>query len=631
MHRRHFLQSTSATLAFAGAGSLAIIVVRTVEINAAAPCLVRGNQIVGWLSAGKKSATPAGEEGKRIETRPARPTVDMPLPTPGMGWSTFNFFVAQHNDKLLRQMADSFVASGLRDAGYTFLRIDGGWWGDDGNRRWYYWTEAGKYAGGGEYRPGDPHVDSKNYPGGLKPLADYLHRKELKLGFYLAPELSTGISDNYPGNKDRKAQPPVKGGELIEQHAQWVADNGIDHLFYDGYDWNEGKGTDPYTRMFSALRKQAKRVGRPIAFSINSGWKARPREWADEWRTSPDINGQWSSILENLATLTEPKPAGKGRWNNPDYLMAGFCGDEEAKSQMSLWCVAGAPLYLSYDFRVMNDWERYVLLNTEAIAVDQDADGRPGKRHRADGTVQVWARPLADGSKAVALLNASDKLLTVTVRWYELGLPPGPVQVRDLWAHKDLGRFEREYSVKNLPPRGCAFLKVVASDKPLPEPKATWAPRPEKKPDFKPLPTKGWRLRTDMSRRDDPLSNLIDGDPKTGFWSWAEPGKRLEFDLGKPIQFDRLVIDHKGVGANTWSYKVYAPRSTFTLEVSQDGKTFGKVAEDSFGPAYTIVSFKPLTARCVRLVLGEVERTSAYGDRVWGAKDIYLFDTQNRP
>src|SRR5581483_10897095 len=233
--------------------------------------------------------------------------------------------------------------------------------------------------------PGDPHVDPKNYPGGIKPLADYLHKKGLKLGFYLAPELSTGNSDNHPGNKDGKEQPAVKGLELVDQHAKWVADNGLDHLFYDGYDWGEGKGTEPYTRMFSDLRGEAKRVGRPIAFSINSGWKARPRAWADEWRTSPDINGQWSSILENLATLTEPKPAGKGRWNNPDYLMAGFCGDEEAKSQMSLWCVAGAPLYLSYDFRVMNDWERYVLLNTEAIAVDQDADGRPGKRHRADG------------------------------------------------------------------------------------------------------------------------------------------------------------------------------------------------------------------------------------------------------
>jgi alpha-galactosidase len=557
----------------------------------------------------------------------ARPTVDTPLPTPGMGWTTFNFFVARHGDKLMRQMGDAFVASGLRDAGYTILRIDGGWWGDDGNRRWYYWTTAGKYAGGPGYRPGDPHVDPKNYPGGIKPLADHLHRKGLKLDFYLAPELSTGSSDNYPGNKVRKEQPPVKGLRLVDQHARWVADNGIDHVFYDGYDWSRGKGIEPYTRMFTGLRKEAKRVKRPIVFSINSGWHARPREWADEWRTSPDINGQWKSILENLATVADPKPAGKGRWNNPDCLMVGFCGDEEARSQMSLWCVAGAPLYVSSDFRVMNAWERYVLLNTEAIAVDQDPAGTPGRRVRWDGSAQVWARSLADGSKAVVLLNAGDRPLSVRVRWAELGLKPGPVQVRDLWAHKDLGMLKGEYTAKDLPPRGCAFLKVAAGEKPLPEPKPTWAPHPGKRPDFRPLPTKGWTLRTDLGRKDDPPGNLADSDPKTGFWSGAEPGKRIELDLGKVVRLDRLVIDHKGVGPNPWPYKVYARRSTFTLEVSEDGKTFRKVAADSFGPAYTIVTFKPRKARHVRLVLDQVERMSAYGDRVWGAKDIYLFDT----
>ena len=78
------------------------------------------------------------------QTRAGTASIDNPLPTPGMGWSTYNFFGARHNDKLMRQIGDAFVASGLRDAGYTILRIDGGWWGEDGDRRWYYWTEPGK-------------------------------------------------------------------------------------------------------------------------------------------------------------------------------------------------------------------------------------------------------------------------------------------------------------------------------------------------------------------------------------------------------------------------------------------------------------------------------------------------------
>jgi hypothetical protein len=64
------------------------------------------------------------------------------------------------------------------------------------------------------------------------------------------------------------------------------------------------------------------------------------------------------------------------------------------------------------------------------------------------------------------------------------------------------------------------------------------------------------------------------------------------------------------------------------LEVSRDGKSFRTVAKGSFGPAYTLITLKPLTARHIRLVLDEVERTSAYGNSVWGAKDFYLFDTR---
>ena len=169
------------------------------------------------------------------------------------------------------------------------------------------------------------------------------------------------------------------------------------------------------------------------------------------------------------------------------------------------------------------------------------------RRLRTDGAAQVWARPLADGSKAVVLLNAGDEPLTVTVRWDELGLPPGPVQVRDLWEHKNLGAVEKGYAAKDLPPHGCAFLKVAAGDGPSPEPKETWAPHPGKRPDYKPLPADGWTFRTDLPRKDDPLTNLADGDPKTGYWSGAESDKTIELDLGKPTRFDRIVIDHTGV------------------------------------------------------------------------------------
>ena len=84
-----------------------------------------------------------GHAGEALKD--TRATLDTPLPRPGMGWTTYNFFGPRHDDRLMKDMGKAFVDSGLRDAGYTILRIDGGWWGDDGNRREWYWTEDGKY------------------------------------------------------------------------------------------------------------------------------------------------------------------------------------------------------------------------------------------------------------------------------------------------------------------------------------------------------------------------------------------------------------------------------------------------------------------------------------------------------
>jgi alpha-galactosidase len=40
--------------------------------------------------------------------------------TPPMGWNSWNFFHDKVDDKAVRAAADSLVASGIRDAGYTF-------------------------------------------------------------------------------------------------------------------------------------------------------------------------------------------------------------------------------------------------------------------------------------------------------------------------------------------------------------------------------------------------------------------------------------------------------------------------------------------------------------------------------
>ena len=58
--------------------------------------------------------------------------------------------------------------------------------------------------------------------------------------------------------------------------------------------------------------------------------------------------------------------------------------------------------------------------------------------------LEVWARPLADGSLAVGLFNRTRGEVTVTVNWSDLGLS-GPQPVRDLWLRQNQRRCQDDF------------------------------------------------------------------------------------------------------------------------------------------------------------------------------------------
>ena len=85
--------------------------------------------------------------------------------TPPMGWNSWNTFGCKVDERLIRQMADAMVASGMKEAGYEYINIDDCWHG-------------------GRDADGFIHADPKAFPSGMKALADYVHGKGLKLGIY---------------------------------------------------------------------------------------------------------------------------------------------------------------------------------------------------------------------------------------------------------------------------------------------------------------------------------------------------------------------------------------------------------------------------------------------------------------
>jgi alpha-galactosidase len=99
-----------------------------------------------------------------------------------------------------------------------------------------------------------------------------------------------------------------------------------------------------------------------------------------------------------------------------------------------------------------------MLTNSEVIAVDQDAKGIQGHRIWDEGPLEIWTKPLADGSNAVGLFNRGESELNITLHFKTLGIN-GQAKVRDLWQHRDLGVAQDSYTA-SVPKHGVILLKI---------------------------------------------------------------------------------------------------------------------------------------------------------------------------
>ena len=166
------------------------------------------------------------------------------------------------------------------------------------------------------------------------------------------------------------------------------------------------------------------------------------------------------------------KFAGPGGWNDPDYLLLGYLSNwqgqtapspltpNEQYTHVSLWCLVAAPLIFSGDITRLDDFTLNLLTNDEVIDVDQDPLGKPGRRMAMDGDLEVWAKDMEDGSKAVGLFNRGEDATTVTAKWSDLGLQGSQI-VRDLWRQQDLGKYDGEFK-SSVPRHGVVLVRLRA-------------------------------------------------------------------------------------------------------------------------------------------------------------------------
>jgi alpha-galactosidase len=353
--------------------------------------------------------------------------------TPPMGWSSWNRFAAAIDDRTVRQIADHLVSSGLRDAGYVYVNIDDGWQGMRGPD--------------GAIRPNARFPD-------MEALADYVHAKGLKIGIYSSPGPKTcaGFTGSY-GH--------------VAQDARSFAAWGFDYLKYDlcsgeGIYRTAADVKRAYQQMGQALRA----TGRPIVYSLCQYGRDRVGTWGRDvgghlWRTTGDIEDKYDSMAAiGFDKDGDPANAGPGGWNDPDMLEVGNGGmsEDEYRTHMTLWAMQAAPLMLGNDLRTMSPATVALLENKGVIAIDQDSLGKQARRVRKDGDAEIWARPLADGSIALALFNRGSTPRDIRFDAEDAGLKHIGTLI-DVWAGVPDNPERRAWAV---PAHGAMLVRLKA-------------------------------------------------------------------------------------------------------------------------------------------------------------------------
>jgi len=361
--------------------------------------------------------------------------------TPPMGWNSWNCWAGAIDDAKVRAAADVMIKSGLAAHGYQYINIDDCW-------------EKGRDANG-EIVPNEKFPD-------MKGLADYVHSKGLRIGIYSSPGPWTCAG--FMGSLNHE-----------EQDAKTYAKWGIDYLKYDWCSYTaDTAGLEGLKKPFKIMDKALDNCGRDIIYSLCQYGMGNVWEWGEEaggncWRTTGDINDSWGSMAGiGFSQNGHEKFAGPGHWNDPDMLVVGRVGwgnphpsklkYVEQVSHITLWSLLSSPMLIGCDMSNMDKFTSDLLTNDEVLDVNQDPLGKPAGRVSDSKDIQVWRRPLQDGTTAVGIFNTGMEEADGAVVWADAGIQ-GKQPVRDLWVKKDIGEFEGQYSTR-IPGHGAVMLKI---------------------------------------------------------------------------------------------------------------------------------------------------------------------------
>ena len=438
---------------------------------------------------------------------PARPTYGNVVPTPPMGWNSYDAWgTSVTEDQVLANAR--YLREHLRSHGWRYVVIDARWYDaissyDDRNfNRERLGAEL--FADGfGRLLPATNRFPSAMEGKGFKPLAAQIHAMGLKFGIHMM----RGIP-----RQAVYARTPIDGSSFMAADAAgtndicgWcpdmfgVRDNAAGQAWYDscarlwawwGVDFVKVDDlSNPYhAHEVEMIRKALDKCGRQIVFSTSPGPTAAVHAnhisgQANMWRISGDFWDRWPDLNRAFNLLARWQGVGgPGHWPDLDMIPFGHIGikctiagpdrwtrfsTNEEVTLLSLWALAPSPLMLGANLPDNDTWTLSLLTNDEVLAVNQDALGHPARRVLQTNGAEIWVKELKDGTAAIGLFNRSAATQDVTLDWKGAGLT-GSQTLRDLWSHTNLGTFKTSYSAR-ISAHGAVLLRVTRRYPRMPE------------------------------------------------------------------------------------------------------------------------------------------------------------------
>lgn len=419
---------------------------------------------------------------------------------PPMGWNSWDCYGAGVTEDELLGNAE-FMRDRLKQYGYQYVVCD---------IQWYEPAAKGNVYNNfadlcmDEYSRLIPAVNrfpSSANGAGFKPIADKIHSMGLKFGIHIMRGIprqavhrntriygttarARDIASQFslcPWNTDMYGVDTEKRGaeeyydSLFKLYASW----GVDFVKVDDIANTEFSPQNPYSaeKEIEMIRAAIDRSGRDMVLSLSPGPAPLNKadhlsENANMWRISGDFWDRWDKLLNMFSLCEKWYPYVKdGSFPDCDILPLGklcidgsYMGDmgrdsgftkEEQKTMMTLWAVFRSPLFFGGELRLTDNYTLSLVTNPEVINVNQNSE-KPLFVYNKGG-IAVWQTKI-ENCTAVAVFNLSDEEKHYKLSFSDLGVE-NVRAVRDLWARKDIPKFENDVAV-SLKPHSSEFFEI---------------------------------------------------------------------------------------------------------------------------------------------------------------------------